>query len=119
MARVGPVDDAAGAERLAAGAGRVGVDALRAGVVHRHQSVILREGHARFVAVLRTLLVKRLPPDVAKDQAFVDAIDLLISFEVWHRLRWEQRLSPAQARQVIYSTVNALLDQRERTRGKS
>ena len=92
---------------------------LRAGVVHRHQSAILREGHARFVAVLRALLVKRLPPDVARDQVLVDAIDMLISFETWHRLRQEQRLSPAQARQVICSTVNALLAQRERARGKS
>lgn len=92
---------------------------LRAGVVHRHQSAILREGHTRFVAALRALLVKRLPPDVAKDEILVDAIDLLISFEAWHRLRQEQRLSPAQARQVVGSTVTALLDQRDRARAKS
>ena len=41
---------------------------LRAGIVHRNHSPILREGHARFVAVLRALLVKRLPPDVARDR---------------------------------------------------
>jgi AcrR family transcriptional regulator len=92
---------------------------LRAGIVHRHQSAILREGHARFVAVLRALLIDRLPPDVARDQVLVDAIDLLISFEAWHRLRQEQRLSPTQARQIISVTVNALLDDRERSRKKS
>ena len=91
---------------------------LRAGIFHRNHSPILREGHARFVAVLRALLVRRLPPEVARDQVLVDAIDLLISFEAWQRLRDEQRLSPAQARQVISSTVNALLDQRERPRRK-
>jgi AcrR family transcriptional regulator len=92
---------------------------LRAGIVHRHHSPFLREGHARFVSILRALLVQRLPADVARDQLFVDAVDLLISFEAWHRLRQEQGLSPTQARQVIGSTVNALLDQRERSRKKS
>jgi AcrR family transcriptional regulator len=92
---------------------------LRAGIVHRHQSVILREGHTRFVAILRALLVYRLPPDVAGDHVLVDAIDLLISFETWHRLREEQRLNPTQARQIISTTVNALLDERERSRKKS
>ncbi len=92
---------------------------LRAGIFHRHHSPFLREGHARFVAVLRSLLVQRLPAEVARDQVFVDAVDLLTSFEAWHRLRQEQRLSPAQARQVVCSTINALLDQRERLRGRS
>ena len=55
---------------------------------------------------------------IARFVSLRDAIDMLISFEAWHRLRQEQRLSPAQARQVVWSTVNALLDQRERTRGK-
>jgi AcrR family transcriptional regulator len=92
---------------------------LRAAIVHRHYSAILREGHARFVAVLRSLLVFRLPGDVANDQVLVDAIDLLISFEAWHRLREEQHLSPAQARQVVSLAIKALLDQRERSQGAS
>jgi AcrR family transcriptional regulator len=91
---------------------------MRAGIVHRHHSPFLREGHARFVAVLRSLLVQRLPPDIAKDQLFVDAVDLLISFEAWDRLRQEQRLSPARAREVVCSTISSLLDQRQRSRGK-
>jgi len=91
---------------------------LRAGIVHRHHSRLLREGHARFVSILRALLVQRLPTDVARDQVFVDAVDLLISFEVWHRLRQEQGLSPTQARVVISSTINAQLEQRERRRKK-
>jgi len=90
-----------------------------AAVVHRHHSPFLRDRHAQFVAVLRALLVNRLPPDLAKDQAFVDAIDLLMSFEAWHRLRREQRLSQTQARQVVVSIVNALLEQRDRPRSKS
>jgi AcrR family transcriptional regulator len=89
---------------------------LRAGIVHRHHSQILREGHARFVVLLRVLLVNRLPPEVAKNHTFVDAIDLLISFEAWHRLREEQRLNPGEARQVLRTTVQALLDQYERAR---
>jgi AcrR family transcriptional regulator len=87
---------------------------LRAGRVHRHHSHILREGHARFVAALRMILVQRLPSDLAQDHVVVDAIDLLTSFEAWHRLRDEQRLSPAQAKQVVRATVVAMLDQRDR-----
>jgi len=91
---------------------------MRAGIVHRHHSPFLREGHAQFVAVLRTLLLQRLPAEAARDQLFVDAIDLLISFEAWDRLRQEQRLSPARAREVVRSTIGALLEQRERSRSK-
>jgi AcrR family transcriptional regulator len=92
---------------------------LNANIVHRNHSSALREGHTRFVGILRALLVNRLPPDVARDKVFVDAIDLLISFEAWQRLRDDQGLSPAEAKQVLSSTVQALLAQRERARAKS
>jgi AcrR family transcriptional regulator len=92
---------------------------LRAGRVHRHHSHILREGHARFVAALRMILVQRLPSDLAQDHVFVDAIDLLTSFEAWLRLRDEQRLSPEKTKQVVRATVVALLDQRERDQATS
>ncbi len=91
---------------------------MRAGIFHRHHSPFLRDGHVRFVAILRALLVQRLPSDVARDQLFVDAVDLVISFEAWDRLRQEQRLSAARAREVVRSTVTALLDQRDRSRGQ-
>jgi AcrR family transcriptional regulator len=91
---------------------------MAAAIVHRHHSQFLRDRHAQFVVVLRALLVNRLPPNLAKDQVFVDAIDLLLSFEAWQRLRQEQRLSQAQARQVVVSIVNGLLEQRERARTK-
>jgi hypothetical protein len=78
----------------------------------------LQEGHSRFVAILRALLVQRLPSEVARDKVFVDAIDLLISFEAWDRLRQDQGLNPTEAKQVLSSTVQALLAQRERGRAK-
>ena len=62
--------------------------------------------------------MKRLPPEVARDKTFVDAVDLLISFEVWQRLRQDQGLNPGEAKQVLCSTVQALLAQRERARAK-
>jgi AcrR family transcriptional regulator len=92
---------------------------LNASIVHRNQSPVLREGHARFVGILRARLVNRLPPDVARDKVFVDAVDLLISFEAWQRLREDQGLSPSEAKQVLCSAVQALLAQRDRARGKS
>jgi len=92
---------------------------LNASIIHRNHSPVLREGHARFVGILRALLVNRLPPDVAKDKVFVDAVDLLISFEAWERLRQDQGLSPGDAKQVLCWTVLALLAQRDRARAKS
>lgn len=91
---------------------------LSASIVHRNHSPVLQEGHSRFVAILRALLVQRLPPEVAKDRVFVDAIDLLISYEAWDRLRQDQGLNPSEAKQVLSSTVQALLTQRERARVK-
>lgn len=92
---------------------------LSASIVHRNQSPVLQEGHVRFVGILRALLVNRLPPDVARDKVFVDAVDLLISFEAWQRLRQDQGLSPGDAKQVLSSAVQAVLAQRDRARGKS
>jgi hypothetical protein len=92
---------------------------LGASIIHRNHSPVLREGHARFVGILRALLVNRLPPDAARDKVFVDAVDLLISFEAWQRLRQDQGLSPGEAKQVVCSAVQALLAQRERARARS
>lgn len=89
---------------------------LSASIVHRNHSPALQEGHARFVAILRALLVQRLPAEVPRDKVFVDAVDLLISFEAWDRLRRDQGLSPGEAKQVLCSTVQALLAQRERAK---
>ena len=39
-----------------------------------------------------------------------EALDLLLSFETWSRLRREQGLSPRQAKDTLTAAVRRLLD---------
>ena len=59
------------------------------------------------LAALRMILVRELPPQV--DPLTVETLDLLLSWESWARLRREQGLSPARARQVLEASVRRLL----------
>ena len=83
---------------------------LRASQVRRHRSTALREGHDHFVALLRRILLARLPTPDALDPAMLDALDLLLSFEAWSRLRDEQRLDVEQAKLVLANTIGRLLE---------
>ena len=82
---------------------------LRAGQIHRSGSAVLRANHAKFVGVLRKLLSDRLPERSRLDRAAVEAIDLLLSFEAWQRLRDEQGLSVTRAKEVLRQTLTAIL----------
>ena len=57
----------------------------------------------------RDLLQRRLPPDVARNAPLLDALDLVLSFESWIRLRREQGLAASEATTVMQLTVKALL----------
>jgi AcrR family transcriptional regulator len=83
---------------------------MRAGQVHRHRSPFLKESHARFVGLLRQILLGVLPADEARDPAMVEAIDLLLSFESWNRLREDQRLDIDTAKNVLKQAVAPLLE---------
>ena len=82
----------------------------RASEAHRHRSAFLEAGQARMVATSRKILQAELPPEVATDEPTFEALDLLLSFEAWNRLRREQGLSAARARQTVEATVRRLLE---------
>ena len=82
---------------------------LLAGQVHRYDSKVLRANHRKFVGILRQLLLDRLATAPGLEQSAIEAIDLLLSFEAWQRLRSDQRLSVAQAKDVLRQTMTALL----------
>lgn len=89
---------------------------LRAGQLHRTASPVLQAGHAKFVAALRKILVERLPSTATIAPETIEAIDLLLSFEAWQRLRREQRLPTGQARHTLRKAVGTLIaTHRERT----
>jgi AcrR family transcriptional regulator len=82
---------------------------LRAGQIHRHRSLFLRTAHAQFVEKRRKVLLEILPLDVAGNVVLVEAIDLLLSFESWSRLREDQGLGIAKSKRVLKQAIAALL----------
>jgi AcrR family transcriptional regulator len=82
---------------------------LLAGQVHRHRSQVLKTSHARFVSVLRMILLGILPKDVVGNVVLVETVDLLLSFESWNRLREDQGLSIAKTKLVLKTTIESLL----------
>ena len=82
---------------------------LRAAAPMRRRSPYLAESHGRLVAGARALLVLQLPPDLARRRPLVEALDLLLSFESWDRLRGDQGLSPEAASETLAAAVRKLL----------
>jgi AcrR family transcriptional regulator len=80
----------------------------RASDVIRHTSPVLQEEHAMMTGALRAIL-QGLVPKGATDAATFEALELLLSFEAWMRLRREQGLTPAQARKSLQTAVKALI----------
>ncbi|HZZ68221.1 MAG TPA: TetR/AcrR family transcriptional regulator [Phenylobacterium sp.] len=83
---------------------------LRASSVFRYRSKFLDADNADLATALRAILKRQLPPAVARDQAKLEILDLLLSFETWSRLRREQGLAPKRAREVLETAVRRLLD---------
>ena len=79
-----------------------------ASIAHRHRSDFLARGHARMVSNLRQSLARDLP-DACADPGRMEALDLLLSFEAWSRLRREQGLSRREAEAVILEAAAARL----------
>jgi AcrR family transcriptional regulator len=77
----------------------------RAEAAHRHRSTVLRHDIERLNRFLRERLRDVLPVAVAKDQVLFEALDLLMSFETWERLRRDQGLNIRRARDVVETSV--------------
>lgn len=75
---------------------------------HRHRSAFLARGHARMVASLRQALARDLPA-ASSDSLRLEALDLLLGFESWSRLRLEQGLERQAAEAVILGAARAVL----------
>ncbi|MBI1211117.1 MAG: TetR family transcriptional regulator [Alphaproteobacteria bacterium] len=77
--------------------------------VIRHKSKFLTEGHEELVKFSRARVIEALPGEMRKRRGLVEALDLLLSFEAWRRLRRDQKLSAAQAKQAVATAVGAVL----------
>lgn len=89
---------------------RLAADALR------HRSPFLKDDHARFVELARKTLRDVCPSRVVGDRQDFEAVDALLSYEMWLRLRREQKLSPRAAAAVVHRLVDAVLANDAETR---
>lgn len=81
----------------------------RAADVFRHRSKFLGSDYGHLVVELRTILLRELPVELAKDTRRLEALDLLLSFEAWSRLRREQNLSAKRAQAVLEAAVRRMI----------
>jgi len=81
----------------------------RASDAVRHRSRFVAGDQARLARILREILERELP-DAGRPQAeLVEALDLLLSWESWARLRRDQGLSPEESAKVLEAAVRRLL----------
>jgi len=82
--------------------------------VHLHRSPFLLEDRLRMNEMLRKAMRSALPAELRKDRTLLDALEAVFSFEFWRRLRWDQQLSPAQARRAVELAVSSLVNAKPR-----
>jgi AcrR family transcriptional regulator len=81
----------------------------RASDAYRHRSRFLGADNTRLVIALREILEAVAPAGDLPDPRLMEALDLLLSFEAWSRLRREQGLSQAEARDALHVAVERLI----------
>jgi AcrR family transcriptional regulator len=81
----------------------------RASNAHRHRSVHLAQAADRLATASREILRQNLPEPLREGPSF-EILDLLLSVEVWLRLRDEQGLSEHQAKKILGFAVGQILE---------
>ena len=79
-----------------------------AGDAHRHHSTFLTTEQSALVKTQRAALRSALSPKIIDDKPRFEALDLLLSFESWRRLRRDQGLSVRDARAAMRLATEAL-----------
>ena len=84
---------------------------ILSGQIQRHSSRILQESNARFCRALRAELERAFAKELARATRaaapLLDTLDLIASFEAWHRLRADQGLARAGATRVVEQSLLA------------
>jgi AcrR family transcriptional regulator len=81
----------------------------RAADAHRHESPTIDANQKAMSRVLRERLAQILPTAIASSPLAFEAIDLLLSFDCWQRLRLDQHLDPAMARGLLDHQINLIV----------
>jgi AcrR family transcriptional regulator len=80
-----------------------------AAAIHRHRSARLQADHAAIQTELRAILLDVLGPDLAPDPATRQAIEAVLSIDMWRRLRLEQGQDAAASAAILHRLADALL----------
>ena len=83
---------------------------VRSSTLQRWRSAFLQEEHERTTRVLRRDLRRWLPELEAVPSEVADALEMILSFEAWNRLRIEQKLGLRRATGVMRVAVLALME---------
>lgn len=75
----------------------------------RPGSAFLEAAHQETTRMLRQMLVFVLPKPLKDDADAFEALDAALSFDMWRRLRREQKLSLKTARRVLEKMVAAIV----------
>lgn len=75
----------------------------------RYTSNFLKTEHKNITTLQRKALMAVLPATLGRNE-ILEALDLVLSFEAWRRLRYEQGLGIKQAQGVLKRLVSALVD---------
>ncbi|MEK6638872.1 MAG: TetR/AcrR family transcriptional regulator [Pseudomonadota bacterium] len=81
----------------------------RAADAYRHRSPSIAEEYDRVLTIMRMRLRSSLPPSLADDETMFEAVDGLLSYEFWQRLRSDQKLSTEAARNVVEMLLRTML----------
>ncbi|HEX4694078.1 TetR/AcrR family transcriptional regulator [Sphingomonas sp.] len=82
-----------------------------AGDAHRHMSPSMQNQYARVLGIMRQRLHSFLPRSIVEDPTRFELIDLMLSFEVWQRLRGEQQLESDQAHRIVSAEILRLAEE--------
>lgn len=109
-----PLPEAAWPERLAALVARRArvferiMPFKAASGLRRHQSAVLVGHHEAFRDLQRRNLQQAVPAALRDNAVLFEALDLLLSFESWQRLRVDQRLGVGRAQGVVLAAAAAI-----------
>ncbi|MFM9862621.1 MAG: TetR/AcrR family transcriptional regulator [Micropepsaceae bacterium] len=79
-----------------------------AGDAHRHRSPFLTSEHKALVKMQTQALRSVLPAKFAGDKPLFVALDLVLSFDAWKRLRHDQGVAAREARSALRLAASAL-----------
>jgi AcrR family transcriptional regulator len=79
------------------------------GNLRRFQSEFLMDNHRRVLLFERSALQAILPDELVGDPILFGALDMVLGFQCWRRLRQDQEFSAEKAEAVVALTVERLI----------